>query len=538
MITREVPVLIVGGGPVGLALAAELGWRGIACLLVEQTDGVIHTPKMNEVNIRTMEFCRRWGIAERVLNCPFPQDHAMDIAFVTSLSGYELARQKRPAKQDQIPGPHSPANLQICSQLWFDPILRDFALSFEPVEIVHRCRMEEFRESEDGIEAELRYLDDGKTEHVRARFLAACDGANSEIREARGIGLDGTEVLGRPVHMFFRAPDLLARCGMAPATFIMAIDGHGLWANIRIVDPANALWRLMVLDTPEDFDVRNIDRDAFLKRAVGRDIDVEWIGHSVWVRRGVVAERYRDGPVFLAGDAAHQLSPTGALGMNTGIGDAVDFGWKIAAMLDGWGGPRLLDSYDAERRPIGTRNVAMATAFHHGHAGFENLAAVADATPEGEALRAGLGPALVENVGRMFRTDGLQLGYRYDCSPICIDDGTPDVADDPQTYIPSARPGARAPHVPLGEGRTTLDLFGRGFVLLTLGGSAPDATAFEAAAASRGIPFETIAIDAPEICSVYERRLVLVRPDGHVAWRDDAVPADAGAILDHARGAA
>ena len=535
MTTREIPVLIVGGGPVGLALAAELGWRGVECLLVEQTDGVIRTPKMNEVNVRSMEFCRRWGIEDKVLDCPFPRNHAMDIAFVTSLSGYELARQKRPAKRDQRPGRHSPVNQQICSQLWFDPILRDFALSFPTVAIAHRCRMESFRDTADGVEAEILHLDNGRREHVRARFLAACDGAMSAIREARGISLDGTEVLGRPLHMFFRAPDLLDRCSMAQATFILAIDGDGLWANIRNVDPVNALWRLMVLDTPDGFDAENIDRDAYLKRAVGRDVEVEWIDHSVWIRRGVVARRYRDGPVFLAGDSAHQLSPTGALGMNTGIGDAVDLGWKIAAVLDGWGGPALLDSYDAERRAIGTRNVAMATEFHHGHAEFESVAAIADDTPEGGALRARIGPALVENIGRMFRTEGLQIGYRYNLSPICIDDGTPDVADNPETYTPSARPGARAPHVALGDGRSTLDLFGRGIVLLNFGGAA-DATALAAAAASRGIPFETVLLDDANVASIYQRRLVLVRPDGHVAWRSDDAPADVGAILAHVRG--
>ena len=536
MAIHEVPVLIVGGGPVGLTLAAELGWRGVECLLVEQTDGVIRTPKMNEVNIRTMEFCRRWGIADQVLNCPFPRDHAMDIAFVTSLSGYELARQKRPAKREQKTGPHSPVNQQICSQLWFDPILRDFALSFPTVAITHRCRMESFNDTADGIKVEIHHLEDGRREHIRTRFLAACDGATSSIREARGIGLDGTEVLGRPVHMFFRAPDLLERCGMAQATFILAIDDGGLWANIRIVDPANALWRLMVLDTPDNFDAENIDRDAYLKRAIGREIEVEWIGHSVWIRRGVVAGRYRDGPVFLAGDSAHQLSPTGALGMNTGIGDAVDLGWKIAAVLDGWGGPALLDSYDAERRAIGSRNVTMATEFHHGQAGFENFAAIADDTPQGDALRTRVGPELVENVGRMFRTTGLQIGYRYDPSPICIDDGTSDVADDPDRYVPSARPGSRAPHVALGDGRSTLDLFGRSFVLLNFGGAA-EASAFEAAAASRGMPLETVLPDHAEVASVYQRRFVLVRPDGHVAWRGDTASADAGAVLDRARGA-
>ena len=536
MATCEVPVLIVGGGPVGLALAAELGWRGVQCLLVEQTDGVIRTPKMNEVNIRTMEFCRRWGIADQVLNCPFPSDHVMDIAFVTSLSGFELARQKRPAKCEQQPGPQSPVNQQICSQLWFDPILHEFALSFPTVSIAHRCRMESFHDTADGIKVEINHLEDGRREFIRTRFLAACDGATSALREARGIGLDGTKVLGRPVHMFFRAPNLLERCGMAQATFILAIDDGGLWANIRIVDPVDALWRLMVLDTPDSFDAENIDRDAYLRRAGGRDIQVEWVGHSVWIRRGVVVQAYRDGPVFLAGDAAHQLSPTGALGMNTGIGDAVDLSWKITAVLDGWGGPSLLDSYDAERRPIGTRNVTMATEFLHGHAGFENFSAIADDTPEGDALRTRIGPALIENVGRMFRTMGLQIGYRYDCSPICIDAGTSDVADDPDQYIPSARPGARAPHVALGDGRSTLDLFGRGFVLLNFGRAA-EATAFKAAADSRRMPLETVLLEGAEVASIYQRRLVLVRPDGHVAWRGDVAPGDVGAVLDHARGA-
>ena len=536
MTTSEVPVLIVGGGPVGLALAAELGWRGVKCFLVEQTDGVIRTPKMNEVNIRTMEYCRRWGIADQVLNCPFPRDYAMDIAFVTSLSGFELARQKRPAKCEQQPGPHSPVNQQICSQLWFDPILHEFALSFPTVSIAHRCRMENFRDTADGLEAEIHHLEDGRRETIRTRFLVACDGATSAIREARGIGLDGTEVLGRPVHLFFRAPNLLERCGMAEATFILAIDDGGLWANIRIIDPANALWRLMVLDTPDGLDADNIDRDAYLRRAVGRDIEVEWVGHSVWIRRGVVAQRYRDGPVFLAGDAAHQLSPTGALGMNTGIGDAVDLAWKIAAVIDGWGGPSLLNSYDAERRAIGTRNVAMATEFLHSHAGFENFSAIVDDTPEGDALRTRIGPELIENVGRMFRTLGLQIGYRYHRSPICIDDGTSDVADDPDKYIPSARPGARAPHVELGEGHSTLDLFGRGFVLLNFGSKA-EGTAFKTAASSRGVPLEMVHLEAAEAASIYQRRMVLVRPDGHVAWRGDADPGDAGAVLDRARGA-
>jgi len=533
---RSVPVLIVGGGPVGLALAAELGWRGIHCELVEQGDGAIATPKMNEVNTRTMEFCRRWGVADAVRHCPFPDDHPLDVVFVTSLAGHELARMRRPSRAQQHADRHSPVRPQICSQIWFDPILRAFAQAQPGVTLRHRTRLESFAESADGVTAELRDLDGGTRETIRAEYLVGCDGATSEIREALGIGLGGEGVLGHPLHLFFRAPDLLARCGREPGVFFLAIDRGGLWANIRIIDPANGLWRLMALESDGRQTPDSIDRAALLQRAVGRPIDVEWRGVSVWKRRSVVAERYSHGRVFLAGDAVHQLSPTGALGMNTGIGDAVDLGWKLAAVLAGWGGPNLLASYDSERRPVGVRNVGMATEFYLAHGEFSGgMAAIEDDSDAGRALRRRLGESLARDVGRMFRTAGLQLGYRYESSPICVADGTPPLADDPKTFVASARPGSRAPHAWLGDGRSTLDLFGRGFVLLRFGDA--DTTALKEAAAARKMPLEIVDLDEPEAVALYERGLVLVRPDGHVAWRGDAMPA-ADALVDRVRGAA
>ena len=207
---RNIPVLIVGGGPVGLALAAELGWRGIRCELVEQSDGAIATPKMNEVNTRTMEFCRRWGIAEAVRNCPFPGDYSLDVVFVTSLCGHELARMRRPTRAQQKAESYSPERLQICSQLWFDPILRAFAQSQPSVALRYRTRLESFEAVDDGVTAQLHDLESGRRETVRADYLVGCDGAMSAIRDALGIGLDGQGILGHPVHLFFRTPDLLA----------------------------------------------------------------------------------------------------------------------------------------------------------------------------------------------------------------------------------------------------------------------------------------------------------------------------------------
>ena len=534
----EVPVLIVGGGPVGLALAADLGWRGIECLLVEQGDGIIRTPKMNEVNIRTMEFCRRWGIAERVRNCPFPADHPMDVVFVTAMDGYELARMPRPARSDDNPGRDSPMVMQACSQTWFDPMLQDLARSFAGVKLAHRCRMESFDADADGVTVQLLHLDSGKHESVRARYLAACDGAGSPVRRKLGIGLQGKMELSRPLHMYFKTPDLFALLGISRGTFYLAIDRDGLWANVRVIDPRAGLWRLMLLDTPPDFDANNIDCDAYLRRAIKRPMKVEWVGHSVWVRRGVVAERYSEGRVHLLGDAVHQVSPTGALGMNTGIADAVDLAWKLEAVEKGWGGSKLLSSYDAERRPAGVRNVRHATGFYQGHQNFDNsIAAIEDATPDGDALRAKLGPQLLSGVGAMFRTHGVQLGYRYDDSPICVADGTPAPADEAADYVATARPGARAPHAFLADGRSTLDLYGRGFTLLRLGADAPEAADLLAAAGARGVPLCSVAIANPDIAKLYEKKLVLVRPDGHVAWRGDDLPVEVLNLVDRVRGA-
>ncbi len=535
---QKVPVLIVGGGPVGLALAGELGWRGVACMLVEQGDGTIVTPKMNEVNVRTMEFCRRWGIADKVHNCPFPRDHARDAVFVTSLTGYELGRIPRPAVVGARPEPWSPMRLQTCSQMWFDPILRDFALSSPCVQLRYRTRLESFEDTGTGVTAEIVDLESGRRERIEADYLVGCDGATSAIRGQLGIGLTGQGVLGHPLHLFFRAPDFLERCGKAEGTFFLTIDRDGLWANIRVVDPVNAMWRLMVIDSDGKQTPESIDKDALIRRAVGRPFEVEWLSASIWTRRSVVAERYHKGRVFLAGDSVHQLSPTGAMGMNTGIGDVADLGWKLAAVAQGWGGPNLLASYDSERQPIGQRAIDNTAGFHLAHGRFESgFSTIEDDSDEGRALRAHLGPQLVRQVGAMFRTIGLQLGYRYEDSPICVPDGTEPTPDDPENFVASTRPGSRAPHVALKDGSSTLDFYGRGFVLARLGASAPDGAEIAGAAEKRGVPLRTVTIGEPEATAIYERKLVLVRPDGHVAWRGDKAPADALAMIDRVRGA-
>ena len=541
--SAKTSVLIVGAGPVGLALAVELGWRGIDCVLIEQTDGTITTPKMNEVNARSMEFCRRWGVAEEVLNCPFPGDFPLDTAFITSLFGYELGRAPRAARDSAEPEPHSPYRLQACSQIWFDPMLRALAKKFPTVTIRDRHRLESFEQSATGVVARIKDLANGTPLTIEADYLIGCDGATSGVRRALGIELIGREVLSHPVHTYFLAPNLLRDSKRKLATFFFPIDAGGLWGSLRIIDPKRGLWRMMIDNIPGVEKPEQVDREAYLRRALGRHYDVEWLGISIWKRRSVVAERYGSGRVFLAGDAVHQLSPTGALGMNSGIGDAVDIGWKLAAVLQGWGGGNLLATYDLERRPVGVRNVGTATGFYltnesfgRGHTNLE------DDSADGARVRAELGDQFERDVGREFRTIGSQLGYRYENSPICIPDGTPAPPDEADTYVPSARPGSRAPHVWLKDGRTILDHYGESFTLLRFdNGDAGDPRGidvFANAAAQRKMPFKIVDISEPEAARLYERHFVLVRPDGHVAWRSDTLLADPNAVIDVVRGAA
>ncbi|HTY70611.1 MAG TPA: FAD-dependent monooxygenase [Alphaproteobacteria bacterium] len=534
----ETDVLVVGGGPVGLSLACELGWRGVQCLVAEETDRAFGAEaRINLVNIRSMEFCRRWGIEKAIRHGGFPDDYPMTVLFLTSLRGREIARLEYPSMGAQPPLATSPTNRQRIPQMWFEPIFAKAATGFPSVTLRRKLRFERMRETTTGIEAELTDLTTGATETVRARYVAGCDGARSPVRQALGIEMLGEQRLSYSCALYFRAPELWRRHDKGKAIMSVLVDKDGMWANLNAID-GYELWRLSMVGGDSYVDPATIDPQACLRRALGADPDFncEVLSLIPWVRRAVVAEAYHRGRCFIVGDAAHLLSPTGGFGMNTGVADAVDLGWKLEAALAGWGGGELLPSYTAERRPIGERAVREATI------NFTNLRDIPrypwiddDGSAADDARRA-LGQQVIATTRREWESDGVQLGYRYDPSPICWDDGSAAPPDDPSIYTQTAKPGSRAPHAWIAPGTSTLDLFGRGFVLLDFGAPAESAVLVKAAR-QRGVPLAVSRISDPGVTSLYERKLALVRPDGHVAWRADSAPDDPLDLIDVVRGA-
>lgn len=536
----HVPVLIVGGGPVGLALAGDLGWRGITCTLVERTDGAVIQPKMDMVGIRSMEFCRRWGIVDWVESAGYNREYPQDCAWVTSLTGYEFGREAFPAPAHERPPAHSPQKRERCPQNFFDPVLQRFARSSPGVTLAYSTELVEFEQRAECVDALLRDVETGHTRSVQADYLVACDGGASKVRQALGIDMVGEGALTYTTNVVFRCDGLERLHDKKPGYRFIFIGPEGTWATLVAINGRDQ-WRFSLIGDEQRRTLSEEQARAAIVRAVGRPFEFEILSMLPWVRRQLVARHYRKGRVFLAGDAAHLTSPTGGFGMNTGLLDAVNLSWKLASTLEGWGGEGLLDSYEQEQLPVAIRNVGEAT---------ENLRRmlsprVAQLDPrmfdavdaQAEAARRQYGQAYTEMMRREWFSIGVHLGYVYEGSPIVVPDGTPRPPLQTSVYTPTARPGSRAPHVWIAEGRSILDLFGQGFVLLRLRDDAPDPKPLLDAAARIGLPLRVEQLDNPEVARLYERSLVLVRPDGQVAWRSDSLPDDPQGLLDVVRGA-
>jgi 2-polyprenyl-6-methoxyphenol hydroxylase-like FAD-dependent oxidoreductase len=518
--------LIAGGGPVGMTLACELSRRGIACLLVERNPTTTRHPKMDITNARSMELFRRLDVVDALRAVAVPETSNFDVSWITHLTGHELCRFRYPSVSDwrrlireQNDGSMPAEPPMRVSQVEIEPVLQRAVRAAPMVEARWSVELQDLSQDQDGVIATLRTVD-GATEKVRCRYLVGCDGGASQVRDRIGIRLEGQWRVQQRFLTHFRSNDvdLLQRWGIA--WHYQSAAGTLIAQNDKDIWTLQTRWPQEV--APEDVDI-----SALLRGFAGRDFPHEILVANAWTPHFVVAERYGEGRVLLAGDAVHQYVPTGGYGMNTGIGDACDLGWKLAAMLLGYGGPRLLASYDLERRPVGQRNCEAAR--RHSNARAE-IAAVyrgaGDLTAPhaaGDVARAAAGRRIAAIGNAENQSFGIELGYAYaESEVICADPGA-DIPDDPLYYVPTTAPGVRMPSVltsdsdGVSDGVPIFDRLGLWFTLACFG--VLPSEALVAAAAERGVPLEVLQVEDPDIIRVYGRGLLLVRPDHHVAWR-------------------
>jgi 2-polyprenyl-6-methoxyphenol hydroxylase-like FAD-dependent oxidoreductase len=545
-------ILIVGGGPVGMLLALNLAALGIRSVLINREAAPRAHPKGSTQNCRTMEHYRRLGIVAPIRACGLPPDQKTDVVYYTSLAGWELARLPMPSEREKLAARrNAPADDQVV-----EPIFRCNQMHAEAAlfDEVRRCRLVELRfgweclswsEQPDGVVVSIEEVATGRRETLRGAYLAGCDAAHGVVRRQLGIAYQGETPTVQPYHggpmvsSYVRAPDL-ARVARDRCWQYWVVNHH-IRSNIVAVDGESEFLFNTRLERPDQEPDESMIAAAF-RASVGCDIAVQFIAHGTWTAgQAFVAERFGAGRAWMAGDAVHLFTPAGAFGMNTGMDDASNLGWKLAAMMQGWGGPGLLASYEAERRPIAFRNTGAAKALARNVGATPVRPEIGEDSPAGAAARREAENYL-SDFGVEFSSLGVQLGARYDASPIIVSDGTAPPADALVDYRASSVPGGRAPHVWVGEGRelgdSIFDRFGCGFTLLRLGPRPPSVDRLMAAFAAKGVPMTALDVTGTVARDLYERDLAIIRPDQHVAWRGNVDPPDADRIVAQIVGAA
>ncbi|MDE0779626.1 MAG: FAD-dependent monooxygenase [Alphaproteobacteria bacterium] len=548
LVTMEkTDILISGGGPVGLTVALELARFGLGVVLVNDgTETALH-PKANAINARTMEHFRRHGVGPELRAAALPSHYPTDVCYVTRLTGQELARLHMPSSADAVAEAHAGTNIydcaeppHRCSQIYLESILREATLSRPGVDVRFGQRLESFRADEDGVVGVVRNLEDDSTYEVAALHLVGADGGRGAVRRQLGIrylgdgGVTRKMMGGSMLATLFEVPSRKDWLTIDPAWqyWVIAADVRALLVT---VDGENKF--VMLTRIPDGIDPDDLDDHALLALAAGIPVEADILLRMPWTAgHELLAESFGGDRAWLVGDAAHLFTPTGGLGMNTGVDDAVNLAWKLAGDVQGWGGPNLMASYEADRRPIGARNLAFARSFADSIGTFDVDPCIEDDTESGVVERARLSMLLSDHVHREMIIPGITLGVRYDGSPLVSDDGSPPVPDEAGVYVPTARPGHRAPHVWLEGGDALCDRFSDGFTLLRTN-SDIDAGPMISAARAVGLPIEILDIDSADVRQRYEAALVLIFPDGHIAWRGDACPVDARALIDRSRGA-
>lgn len=531
-------VLIVGAGPVGMTLAIDLGQRGVDCILIEKKEQPAFLPKMERVNARSMEIYQRMGLAERIRSAGLPRHVPMDVFIVLDLTRPPLLRLPYPSiaeAEAQIratndgSAPREP--YQLISQYTLEPLLKSAAEELPNVTMRWASEYLAHEQSADGVTTTVRFAD-GRVAAIESLYLVGCDGGSSAVRQTLGVKLAGEANLREFRQALYHCDELFDKLPIGNG------PGHG--RHYHVADERASF--LIMQDSTRHWSLHaTVDSDDEMKRRFEQVVSIpvryEMLSCNPWRQNLLLADRFQKGRVFLAGDAVHLVIPTGGLGMNSGVGDAVDLGWKLAATLRGWGGPQLLPSYEIERRQVAARNVEASRYANLGRRKWRAMwrPDIGDDTPAGRSACDALTAVADVEQRKSNEMIGAELGYRYVGSPlICDRPGGPE--HQLRSYEPTTWPGARLPHVWLDDGSAMQDRIPPGcFTLLQLGGSGVDSSKLAAAIAAYGAPVHALGITDQAARDIYEYDLLLLRPDLHIAWRGNEV-ADAAEIAAVATG--
>lgn len=541
----DTDVAIVGAGPAGLMLAIELGCRNIACTLIDKEENPPTHPKANASSARTMEHYRRRGLAQRVRAIGLPDDHPQDIVYFTRLLGLELSRFRGPSSAQartrsfmgdldtsRWPSAELPHRGQ---QMFIEKILRDELARYPSITTRFGWTAQSLQNDVGGVALTIQNPKTQASWSLNAQYAVGCDGARSMVREAMQIGYLG---MGGEQRDFFGGQ--MAGIYLQSAELATLLPDEKAWQYWFVNSEKRGV--LVAMDGVDKFcfavqlaagqTIEALDVAKTLATLVGRSFGYTLLSLSAWTAgHTLVAQQFRVGRCFIAGDAAHLFTPTAGMGYNTSVDDAVNLGWKLASVIQGWGGTGLLDSYEPERQPIARRNTAYARSMADSMAALAPPSGIEDPHPANDPARSAYGERCRAHLAREYNIPGLQLGMRYE-SAVVATETTPPPPDEATHYIPSGYPGARAPHMAM-DGATTdaalFDQFGLDFTLLQLGGP-EEATPWTAAAAALNIPLKVVRCSAPGAHALYGADLALIRPDGHIAWRGNH-SADADAAL-------
>ena len=563
----DTQVLIAGGGPVGLMTALELNKQGIKAILVEKNPTTTQHPKMDITNGRSMELFRRWGIAKKLRAVAVPEDRGFTVIWASNLAGYELARFEYPTvaayrtkAKTLNDGTQTLEPAMRVSQILIEPCLKEHLETDCPnIDVRYSWALETFTQDKEGVTATIKHYKTGETKEIRSLYLAGCEGAGSVSRKTLGIGYQDVDVFGlmkkvgifnllghafremrrglkkpdgRVYMIHFTSPELTFFERFGPAWHIQSPNGSTL-----ISQNDKDTWTLHI-PLREGEDVSKIDPKQKLYELIGKEFECTINIANAWAPRLSVVDSFGKGRVWLAGDAVRLVTPAGGYGMNTGVGDALALGWTLAAVIKGWGTPKLFDAYQAERRPVAIRN--RDASGNHILVRFKIAAALRNAmyddNPKGEKVRKKIGDTILKLGNLENEAIGIEADYRYDNSPVICKDGEGSpLPFEWDKLNPNTYPGSRIPPIWLKDGRAIMDLLGDQFTLIRFADI--DISAFEQAAQERHFPLTVLDIQDDHAAKIYEQKLILVRPDQHVCWRGDSMPEDALAVINKVRGA-